>query len=141
MTTGACLCGEVRFEVDGPFEPLRLCHCPTCRRMTGSAFSANARVADENFRLVAGAEHIREWPHRLGGGYAFCGRCGSPLYATNPTRPGTRNLRLGLLDGDPGLRASAHVHVDLKAEWFEISSSLPQFGGSAPKPGDPSDPG
>jgi hypothetical protein len=36
-------------------------------------------------------------------------------------------LPLGTLDDDPGVRPTAHVFVDSKAVWFEITDGLPQF--------------
>jgi len=30
MTTGSCLCGSVRYEIDGKFGPVTFCHCTTC---------------------------------------------------------------------------------------------------------------
>ena len=34
-TTGRCLCGSVRFEIDGPLRDVSLCHCVECRRWHG----------------------------------------------------------------------------------------------------------
>ena len=37
MLTGSCLCGAVRFEVEGDATELYQCHCSLCRKSTGSA--------------------------------------------------------------------------------------------------------
>jgi hypothetical protein len=39
MTTyrGSCICGEIAFEVDGPFDHFLSCHCSRCRKSTGTA--------------------------------------------------------------------------------------------------------
>ena len=34
---GSCLCGEVAFEVEGPFDSFLNCHCSRCRKATGTA--------------------------------------------------------------------------------------------------------
>ena len=34
-TTGACLCGGVRYAVTGPLRDVVLCHCAMCRRTHG----------------------------------------------------------------------------------------------------------
>jgi hypothetical protein len=58
MLTGGCLCGGVRFEIDAPLGPIIYCHCSLCRRVSGSAFVANATVRTEVFRIVAGEATI-----------------------------------------------------------------------------------
>jgi hypothetical protein len=37
--TGSCLCGAVRYEATGPAGPMVHCHCRTCRKAHGTAFS------------------------------------------------------------------------------------------------------
>jgi hypothetical protein len=129
MLTGGCLCGGVRFEVDGTLGPVVCCHCSQCRRASGSAFATNASVRADAFRLRGGAELVREYESSPGQHRAFCGRCGSPLYARADAWPGIRRVRLGSLDGDPGRRPEAHVHVASKAPWHEPCGALPRFEG------------
>ena len=38
--SGGCLCGKVRYELKGPRYYGVLCHCVTCRRVTGGSFLA-----------------------------------------------------------------------------------------------------
>jgi hypothetical protein len=40
----------------------------------------------------------------------------------------------GPLDTDPGITPMAHIFVDSKAEWFEITDSIPQFAQAPPPP-------
>jgi len=37
---GTCLCGDVAFEADAPFEFMGHCHCSMCRKHHGAAFSS-----------------------------------------------------------------------------------------------------
>ena len=32
--TGSCLCGAVRYQVDGPLKQMIGCHCTMCRKQT-----------------------------------------------------------------------------------------------------------
>ena len=43
---------------------------------------------------------------------SYCVECGSQLFTTNPENPELKGVRLGVLDGDPGVRPSAHQFVD-----------------------------
>jgi hypothetical protein len=49
MITGKCLCGKVRYEINGRLGPVVYCHCSMCRRATGSAFATNASVRANEF--------------------------------------------------------------------------------------------
>jgi hypothetical protein len=81
MNIGQCLCGKVRFEIDGELGETRLCYCELCRRANGTAFSANVPISVDRYRLIAGREHIREYESSAGVFRAFCSNCGSPVYA------------------------------------------------------------
>ena len=54
----------------------------------------------------------------------FCARCGSPLYSHAAATAEIVSLRCGTLDGDPGLRPTAHLHAAAKAPWTEIADAL-----------------
>ena len=41
----SCLCGEVRFEIDGPLLRSSHCHCRQCQKAHGAPFRTRARVA------------------------------------------------------------------------------------------------
>jgi hypothetical protein len=121
----------VQFEVARAVGPFELCHCPRCRKASGSAFAAGLGVKTQDFRLLSGAELIRKYEapirerppaYRV----AFCSRCGSPV--PNPPAGATRfEIPAGLLDGDPVLRPDKHIFVECKSHWFPISDSLPQL--------------
>jgi hypothetical protein len=127
MIEGGCLCSGIRFRVTGKLGPAGYCHCKQCQRANGTAFSANTSVAKSDFRLVAGAELVREFESSPGRFRAFCSRCGSPVYKRVSEQPDTVRIRLGLLDGDPQLRSRAHIWVSAKAPWYEITDALPQL--------------
>ena len=127
MLTGRCLCGGVRLEISGELAPLGYCHCKQCQRASGSAFAANSTVARSDLRFALGEELLREYESSPGRFRVFCSRCGSPVYKRVNEQPDTVRIRLGLLDGDPHLRARVHVFVSEKAPWYEITDSLPQL--------------
>ena len=37
LLTGACHCGALRFEADGPIRMRGLCLCSTCQKVSGGA--------------------------------------------------------------------------------------------------------
>jgi hypothetical protein len=128
MIRGSCLCGGVRYEVDGELGPVALCHCGMCRKASGTAFATNASTARATFRLVAGAELVQRYTSSPGNRRCFCRACGSPLFGESDEMPDQVRLRLGLLDDDPGVRPAYHWAVDFKAPWWDIADGLPRLG-------------
>lgn len=124
---GGCLCGGVRFRIDGKLGPAGFCHCKQCQRASGSAFAANAPVRTRYFAIRAGADLVAEYESSPGKFRAFCRRCGSPVYSRRDSEPEIRRIRLGSLDSDPERRPLVHVHVSSKAPWYTIDDSLPQY--------------
>jgi hypothetical protein len=129
VITGGCGCGGVRYEITEPFASSNYCHCTRCQRRTGAAASANARAADGSFRIVQGEELVKVWDPGGGGFHkAFCSNCGSALYSCNPATGGDIGVRLGTVDGDPGIRPDKHQFVAYAAVWEPIpDDGLPRF--------------
>ncbi len=127
MPNGSCLCGGVRYQVNGPFEAMAYCHCVQCRKASGADFATNASVATEDFKLLTGEELLSEFESSPGNFRVFCSRCGSPIMKKVTDKPGVIRLRLGCLEGDPGQRPVVHVFVSEKQSWTEIRDDLPQF--------------
>src|SRR5436305_12351189 len=130
--TGACLCGGVRYEVTEPFVDSNYCHCTRCQRRSGTAASANAKTAPGSFRIVQGEELVRCWKPEAGYEKCFCSNCGSALFSRDPGTHRDVAVRLGTVDGDPGIRPAKHQFVDYAAVWEPIpDDGLPRFGESS----------
>jgi hypothetical protein len=127
MVTGSCACGTVRFEVTKPFETAGYCHCKRCQRRSGVPWSLNAMVAPDALRVVAGADAVRTWRPHDGFPKAFCGNCGGHLWSGDADTP-VVGVRLGTVDGDPGIRPQWHQWLDSAPDWEAIpDDGLPRF--------------
>jgi hypothetical protein len=128
--TGGCNCGAVRFEVSEPFLASMYCHCTRCQRRTGTGASANARTTPDAFRIVQGEDRIRAWEPADGAPKHFCGDCGSALFSSGP---GSIGVRLGAIDGDPGIRPSYRHFTAYAAAWESIpDDGLPRHPEARP---------
>jgi hypothetical protein len=58
MLRGSCLCGGVRYEINGPLSYPLNCHCSMCRKAHSAAFRSRARVKADDFRWMQGAELV-----------------------------------------------------------------------------------
>jgi len=117
---GGCLCGAIRFEITAPFAVAGYCHCTHCQRRTGTGSSANARVGREGFRITDGAEHLRSFAPASGVPKHFCVLCGSAMFSGDPSSDAQVAIRLGTLDGDPGIRPQFRQFVDSAVGWEAI---------------------
>lgn len=126
MIKGSCLCGDVGFEVDGPFPWLYQCHCSLCRKQGGSVSNTGLIVAAGKFRWLAGDDRIGKWQRSSGFRSHFCTRCGAPV--PNPLRDtGYVWVPSGLLDGDGALEIGAQLYVGSKAPWATLPEGVRQF--------------
>ena len=121
---GGCLCGAMRYEVDGPLFDVSNCHCSMCRRFHGAAFSTYARVDARDFRWLQGEANLGVYEPSPGQGWGFCKTCGSSLGVPGDGK--LISITLGSVEGDPGVRATEHIFVGSKAPWHEIGDALPQ---------------
>ena len=134
MLTGGCVCGGVRFQVSEPLVASGWCHCPRCQRRTGAPASAGAGVAPRSFRITEGEALVTEWlPPGTGNIKAFCSVCGGHLYSRRPDGWESVSIRLGAVDGDPGIRPAYHQYVETAAVWHDLpDDGLPRYEGPRP---------
>jgi|SRR5271165_2934938 len=125
---GGCLCGGVRYEITAPLSSAGYCHCTHCQRRTGTASSLNGRVPQEGFELLQGGELLRAYQPPGGRPKLFCADCGSALFSGEPLTDEQVTVRLGTLDGDPGIRPQYRQFVASAVEWEPIpEDGLPRY--------------
>ena len=124
MTIGTCLCGPLRYEVDGPFSAMRNCHCSMCRKQHGSLFATYAIAPAKSFRWLAGEDRVAKY-QSSDHARSFCPTCGSAAPGVMPEM-GIVFLPAGNLEGDPGIKPQRHIFAGSKAPWFDITDQLPQ---------------
>ncbi len=121
--TGSCLCGAVRYQLDGPFSHLSHCHCSMCRKHHGAPFATWVASPLKGFRLLAGEHHIGRYDSSAGWHRDFCLTCGS----VQPVRMAEHKVvasPAGNLEGDLGIRPEMHIFVASKAPWYDITDQL-----------------
>jgi hypothetical protein len=129
---GRCGCGAVRFEVRAPFVSSRYCHCRRCQRRTGTACSASGRIGRADFAITSGADLIRWWEPPDGMPKAYCVECGGHLFS-GALDHDFLGIRLGAIEGDPGIRPESRQWVSSAAPWEPIpDDGLPRYPEESP---------
>lgn len=127
--TGGCLCGAVKYEINGPLRPVVCCHCEQCRRTSGHYVAASACNADD-LRLAAedGLSWYRSSAKAQRG---FCSRCGSSMF-WRPDHGRYISVMAGTLDRPTGLEAACHIYVDMASDYYSLADGLPCYGEDYP---------
>jgi len=130
--TGGCLCGAIRYAIEGDPVAYYLCHCTDCQHASGGAYAACAMVREDDFRLLRGEP--RRFERRADSGNivvrAFCGDCGSQLFSIGPSRPGSRVVRVGTLDDTRRSEPQLHIWVDSALRWAIPPDDAPRYAKS-----------
>jgi hypothetical protein len=124
---GSCLCGAVRFQIEGDFENFYLCHCQHCRKDTGSAHAANLFSTTATLRWLCGQDKVTVFNlpntrHR----HCFCSTCGSALPDLQMDAA-LLKVPAGSLDSDVLIRPDAHIFVASKANWDDALEQIPKL--------------
>jgi hypothetical protein len=121
---GSCLCGAVEFEIDGEFEPRSYCHCTSCKRLSGGAATANARVRSDEINVVKGRELLTTFQPDEGSAKTFCSVCGSNLFGGGWPEREYCSVRLPAIDSPFEGTPTQHIFTSSVAAW----ETLPDDG-------------
>ena len=125
--SGSCLCGEIKFAVNGPIGSLVHCHCSRCRKWHGSAYRSRVVVRVSDFTWLQGKSALSYYESTPNVTKTFCSKCGSNLITIYQKKPDIYGVPVGGLEGDFGQPESFHVFVGSKAAWHKITDELEQF--------------
>jgi hypothetical protein len=129
---GSCHCGAIRYEARIDPAQVSICHCTDCQALTGSAFRVTVPAAQKDFRLLSGEPKIYikmadSGRKRL---QAFCGECGSPIYATSAEEgPKTYGIRVGTIRQRKLMAPSRQIWRSSALCWVPSMDDLETFPG------------
>lgn len=114
---GSCLCGAVRYRIDGPIKAVTHCHCSQCRKAHGAAFASYASVPAATLVCNDPDAAIRVFKSSASVSRSFCSNCGANLFWTDAAGDFADwvSVALGTLDTPFEPTRHKHVHVPSKA--------------------------
>lgn len=122
---GGCLCGGVRYEVEGAPTNTMVCHCRSCRRAAGAPVVAWVTFPVERFRFVRGEPasfHSTPPVTRT-----FCHDCGTPLTYAHADAPQTVDVTTCSLDEPDAFPPTHHSWLAHDVGWVRFGDGLPAF--------------
>ena len=125
--TGSCKCGNVKFELRSKVEMVANCHCNTCRKMSGAAFSTLVVADGGGWKFIAGSDEVNAYPVTESGTKHFCRRCGSPIYILNTKLPGKYLIPIGAIDDPSGLTPAMNVFCESMLSWVPSVADIASF--------------
>ena len=123
--SGGCICGGVRYEVQGQ-DKLRqvvACHCEQCRRFSGH-FIAASGARYKYFRYLSD-ETLKWYAYKSGVRQGFCGECGCSLFFDYPDEERI-SIAAGTLDDSSGLAEKAHIYAGEAGCYYHVPADLVQ---------------
>ncbi|RUO18516.1 aldehyde-activating protein [Aliidiomarina iranensis] len=125
---GSCLCGNVKFKMQGMFEGFYLCHCRHCQKDTGSAHAANLFSSSAKLNWLAGSDSVTTFTlpgtrHKK----SFCKFCGSAVPSIHEV--GQVAVPAGCLDTEIDMSPTAHIFTSSKANWDNGLDGVQTFEG------------
>lgn len=125
MLEGGCLCGAVRYQVEGEALSSGICHCRTCRKAGSAPTLPFVSFPAAGFAITEGAPAVfHSSPHVT---RSFCSRCGSPLTYRSSDHPDSIDVMTCSLDDPEAVPPSFHVWTSHKIEWAAICDDLPAY--------------
>jgi hypothetical protein len=130
---GSCLCGAIRFEVTEPFDRIGMCHCLSCKKLSGGAGTVSGRVRTGAIHILEGEELLTTYQPDEGSAKTFCSRCGTNLFGGGWPESPSAPVRLPTLDEPLEAKLDAHLFVRSVAPWEVLpDDDAAHYEGRAP---------
>ena len=126
--SGSCQCGAVTYSVNA--EPLftYACHCSSCQKRTGSAFSLGLIITTAALDLKG---TLTAWQRVSEQGNTntrySCASCGNIIYGIGDSNPELAKLQAGTLEDTRAVEPEVHIWTSRKQPWLTLPDRARQF--------------
>lgn len=119
---GGCLCGAIRYRVEGTPSSISICHCRSCRLASGAPTVSWFVVSRTQFKLLSGGltTHQSSKPVHRG----FCGKCGTQLTYEHDSTANTIELTTASLDEPQRMPPTKEIWLSEKLPWAVVNENL-----------------
>jgi hypothetical protein len=122
---GGCACGAIRYRTSGTPTNSMVCHCRSCRRISGAPVVAWVTFPIARFQFIAGkpSEYRSSKPVRR----TLCAACGTPLTYVHDDSPDTLDITTCSLDAPGAFPPTHHSWLSHDVAWVKFGDGLPAF--------------
>lgn len=121
------------FELTAPFERVSMCHCTTCKAISGGVGTATGRVPTDAVKVLSGRALITTYQPSEGTAKSFCSACGSNLFGSGWPDSEMTGVRLTALEEQDEISPQMHIWVRSVAPWETLpDDGLPRHEQGAP---------
>lgn len=125
---GGCFCGAVRYRAI--FAPIvsSICHCQTCRRVSGAALVPWVTFARDSFQVTDGEPATLRSSQDVE--RTFCSKCGTPLSYSSTAFPDEIDVTSCSLDDPNAYPPTHHSWTSDDLRWMQAADALPRYARS-----------
>jgi hypothetical protein len=125
VVEGGCICGAVRYRVQGKPTNSMVCHCRSCRRVAAAPVVAWITFPTSQFEWLQGSatEFRSSEPVRR----TFCAACGTPLTYEHRSAPASIDVTTCSLDDPELFPPTHHSWLSHDLSWVRFGDALPVY--------------
>lgn len=133
--TGGCLCGAVRYTIEGEPRFAGKCYCTDCQKESGTGHITIIAVPDEEVTVTGETrDFVRPGDSGQDVVRTFCPKCGTTLFGRPSLMSGITMIRTGTLDDSSMVVPAIAVYGGSAPAWDQPPQDIQVFAGMAPPP-------
>lgn len=119
---GGCRCGKVTYSTTADPVFVGVCHCQSCQKSTGSAFSSIVAVPTAALTVTGTTKRFDDTGDS---GQAtqreFCSNCGSTITQSADMMAGISMLGVGTLADPSAVKPGMQIYCDSALPWAKVA--------------------
>ena len=130
-----CLCGDIRYQIEGDPLFVSQCCCKDCQKATGTGHTTIIGIHKSQLAMTGEPTTFTNTGD-TGGKVTrhFCGRCAGRLYTSGDTPGDHIMVQAGSLDDPAQVSPENVIYVKDRVKWDFVDPDLPHFEGLPKRP-------
>lgn len=122
---GGCHCGAIRYALSRTPDASMICHCRTCRRITGAPVVAWLTITPDAITIAKGAPKRYKSSAKVE--RMFCGACGAQIGYSRTDDSSYVDIATATLDNPDAFPPTHHSWLSHDITWVKFGDGLPVF--------------